>query len=108
MDQFPMGVHVETVVLLTRKKDIETIDIEMEVDKEDITEKATYKKIQEYIKEKYGFNVHTKYIAEVKRKHGVPMHEAPNKVDTPKREYPPCPEEKFKAIEEALKVFNII
>ena len=108
VDQFPMGVHVETVVLLTRKKDIETIDIEMEVDKEDITEKATYKKIQEYIKEKYGFNVHTKYIAEVKRKHGVPMHEAPNKVDTPKREYPPCPEEKFKAIEEALKVFNII
>ncbi len=99
---------VETVALLTRKKDVERIDIEMTVDKEDVTEKATYQKIREYVKEKYGLNVHTKYIAEVKRKHGLPMHEAPNKVDVPKREYPACPEEKVKAIEEALKYFVLI
>lgn len=80
----------------------------MEVDKEDITEKATYKKIQEYVKEKYGLYVHTKYIAEVKRKHGVPMYEAPNKVEVPKREYPSCTEEKSKAIEQALKHYGII
>lgn len=108
VDQFCETVHVETVALLTRKKDVERIDIEMTVDKEDVTEKATYQKIKEYVKEKYGLNVHTKYIAEVKRKHGLPMHDAPNKVDVPKREYPGCPEEKVKAIEETLKYFGII
>lgn len=51
---------METVALLTREKDIERIDIEMTVDKEDVTEKATYQKIKEYVKEKYGLNVHTK------------------------------------------------
>ena len=108
VDQFGGTVHVETVALLTRKKDVERIDIEMTVDKDDVTEKATYQKIKEYVKEKYGLNVHTKYIAEVKRKHGLPMHDAPNKVDVPKREYPECPEEKAKAIEEALKHFKLI
>ena len=28
--------------------------------------KATYQEIKAYVKEKYGLNVHTKYIAEVK------------------------------------------
>lgn len=36
------------------------------------------------------------------------MHEAANKVDIPKRGYPDCPEEKLKAIEEALKYFVLI
>lgn len=99
---------METVALLTRKKDVERIDIEMTVDKEDVTEKATYQKIKEYVKEKYGLNVHTKYIAEVKRKHGLPMHDAPNRVDVPKREYPGCPKGKVKAIEEALRYFGVI
>ena len=103
-----LSPHVETVALLTCKKDVERIDIEMTVDKDDVTEKATYQKIKEYVKEKYGLNVHTKYIVEVKRKHGLPMHDAPNKVDVPKREYPECPEEKVKAIEEALKHFKLI
>lgn len=80
----------------------------MTVDREDVTEKATYQKIRDYVKEKYGLNVHTKYIAEVKRKHGLPMHGAPNKVDVPERGYPACPEKKVKAIEEALKYFEII
>lgn len=99
---------METVALLTRKKDVERIDIEMTVDKEDMTEKATYQKIKEYVKEKYGMNVHTKYIAEVKRKHGLPMHDASNKVDVPKRDYPGCPDDKVKMIEEAFKFFGII
>ncbi len=73
-----------------------------------MTEKATYQKIKEYVKGKYGLNVHTKYIAEVKRKLGLPIHEAPNKVDVPKREYPACPEEKVKAIEEALRYLSIV
>lgn len=105
---FHNAAHVETCVLLSRKKDMDVINIEMMVEKDDVTEKGTYKKIQGYVEEKYGFKVHTKYIAEVKRKHGLPMHDAPNKVEVPKREYPACPEEKIKAIEEALEYFNLI
>lgn len=41
----------------------------MTVDREDVTEKATFQKIKEYVKEKYGLIVDTKYIAEVMRKH---------------------------------------
>ncbi len=37
--------------------------------------------IKEYIEEKYGFKVHTAYIAEVKRDLGLPMYDAPNAVE---------------------------
>ena len=36
--------------------------------------------IKEYIEAKYGFKVHTAYIAEVKRNLGLPMYDAPNAV----------------------------
>lgn len=57
---------------------------------------------------KYGLNVYTKYIAEVKRKHGVLMHEVPNKMGVPKRGYAEFPEEKVMGIMEALGYFGII
>lgn len=34
--------------------------------------------IKEYIEAKYGFKVHTAYIAEVKRTLGLTMHDAAN------------------------------
>ena len=37
--------------------------------------------IKEYIEAKYGFKVHTAYIAEVKRDLGLPMYDAPNAVE---------------------------
>ena len=37
--------------------------------------------IKEYIEAKYGFKVHTAYIAEVKRSLGLPMYDAPNAVE---------------------------
>lgn len=80
----------------------------MKVELDDITEKPTYKRIKEYVKVNFGLNVHTKYIAEVNRKHGLEMHVAPNKVESPKREYPKCPKEKFEAIEKALIHFGMI
>lgn len=43
--------------------------------------RVKYKMIQEYIEEKYGFKVHTAYIAEVKRNLGLPMYDAPNMVE---------------------------
>lgn len=101
-------MHVETCVLLSRKIDPPTIEVDMKVELGDVTEKPTYQKIKEYVKDKYGLNVHTKYIAEVKRMHGLPMHEASNKVEVPKREYPKCPQEKVEAIEGALRYFGVI
>ena len=43
--------------------------------------KTMYKDIQAYIEEKYGFKVHTAYIAEMKRDLGLPMYNAPNAVE---------------------------
>lgn len=37
--KIPISPHVETIALLTRKMDVERIDIEMAVDKEDVTER---------------------------------------------------------------------
>ena len=34
-------------------------------------ERVTYKMIKEYIEAKYGFKVHTAYIAEIKKKVGL-------------------------------------
>ena len=70
--------------------------------------KATYKMIQEYVEKKYGFKVHTAYIAEVKRGLGLPMYDSPNVVDELKqpRKHPTA--EKVEAIKDALKHFEII
>ena len=74
VDMFPNTVHVETVVKLSLKKDTPKIEVTMEPDEESNytpEEKATYSKIKEYVKEKYGVNVHTSYIAQVKRMCGL-------------------------------------
>ena len=123
-DMFPQTVHVETVVLLSHKKADTHINVNVEFGEGEgkipvgkIVEKAedyrpnervTYKMIQEYIESKYGFNVHTAYIAEVKRDLGVPMYDAPNAVEELKqpRKHPTI--EKVEAIKDALKYFRII
>lgn len=66
IDEFPGTGHVETVVKLSLKKDAPKIEVTMEPDEETNytpEEKATYQKIKEYVKNKYGVNVHTSYIA---------------------------------------------
>ena len=70
--------------------------------------RITYKMIKEYIEAKYGFKVHTAYIAEVKRMLGLPMYDAPNVVEELKhpRKHPTA--EKVEAIKETLKYFEVI
>ena len=70
-------------------------------------ERVTYKMIKEYIEAKYGFKVHTAYIAEVKRDLGLPMYDAPNAVEELKqpRKHPTA--EKVEAIKDALKYFGV-
>ena len=124
VDQFPQTVHVETVVLLSHKKPDGHINVKVEfgegegkVPLDNIAKRAesykpkervTYKMIKEYIEAKYGFKVHTAYIAEVKRDLGLPMYDAPNAVEELKqpRKHPTA--EKVEAIKDALKHFNIV
>lgn len=107
-DLFPRCAHVETVVLLSRETNPLTIEVRMEVETGEVKEHPTYKRIQEYVQEKYGFKVHTAYIAEVKRMVGLDMHKAPNAVEQRKHEYHPCPPEKVEAIKDALRYFGLI
>ena len=124
VDQFPQTVHVETVVLLSHKKPDGHINVKVEfgegegkVPLDNIAKRAeeykpkervTYKMIKEYIEAKYGFKVHTAYIAEVKRDLGLPMYDAPNAVEELKqpRKHPTA--EKVEAIKDALKHFEVI
>ena len=99
--------HVETVVLLSRETNPLTVEVRMEVETGEVKEHPTYKRIQEYVQEKYGFKVHTAYIAEVKRMVGLDMHKAPNAVEQRKHEYHPCPPEKVEAIKDALRHFGL-
>ena len=124
VDQFPQTVHVETVVLLSHKKPDGHINVKVEfgegegkVPLDNIAKRAeeykpkervTYKMIKEYIEAKYGFKVHTAYIAEVKRDLGLPMYDAPNAVEELKQPRKHPTPEKVEAIKDALKHFEII
>ena len=71
-------------------------------------EKVTYKMIQQYIEEHYGFKVHTAYIAEVKRSLGLPMYDAPNAVEESKYPRPHPTPKMVSAIKETLAHFDFI
>lgn len=70
--------------------------------------KITYKMIQEYVEKKYGFKVHTAYIAEVKRSLGLTMYDASNAVEELKQTRKHTPKEKVEAVKDALKYFGVI
>ena len=71
-------------------------------------ERVTYKMIKVYIEAKYGFKVHTAYIAEVKRELGLPMYDTPNAVEELKQPRKHSTAEKVEAIRDALRYFDII
>ena len=70
--------------------------------------KATYAEIRAYVKEKYGMNIPTLYIAQMKRKYGLDMGKAYNKPAKNKNHVPVCPVEKEMAILDALKHFRML
>ena len=124
VDLFPQTKHVETVVLLSHKKadsyihiDVEFGEGEGKIPVDSIAkraeaykpkEKVTYKMIKEYIEAKYGFKVHTAYIAEIKRDLGLPMYDAPNAVEELKQPRKHPTPEKVEAIKDALRYFAVI
>ena len=68
---------------------------------------ATNPDIQAYVKEKYGFYVHSLYIAQVRDKLGIKLHEGNNKVAQTKRKVSICPDYKEAAILDAFAHFGI-
>ena len=105
-----LSSHVETVVKLSLKKDTPKIEVTMEPDEESNytpEEKATYPKIKEYVKNKYGVNVHTSYIAQVKRMCSLDMGENYNKSKKENPEVKQCPQEKVEYVKDALRHFGL-
>ena len=122
-DMFAQTKHVETLVCLSKKSEKHiSIDVEFgesdgqislkklqkELNEQKLKKKTTYKDIQKWVEENYGFKVHTAYIAEVKRDLGLPMYDAPNAVEELKRPRSHPTAEMSDAIKAALKHFEII
>ena len=113
-DMFPGSVHVETVVLLGRKKSTEDmvyayVDYEPEDDTylHGMKGNATYREIKEWIKAEYGMSVSSLYVAQIKEKCGFEKRQNYN-IGENKAHVPNCPPEKEKAILEAFKHFRMI
>ena len=103
--------HVETVVLLSKRKADDYVEVELELDELDVTSaesKATYKEIQEYVLKEHGLKVSNLYISQVKRKCGIEVGENYNLPKTEDSRQPQCPAEKEKAIRDALEHFGMV
>ena len=111
VDMFGFTGHCETVVLLSKLNTKQHIEVELNLDKLDLTaaeSKATYDEIKAYVLEKYGLKVSSLYISQVKRKCGLDMGQNYNLSKKEDAKVPQCPPEKEAAIVEALKHFHMI
>ena len=114
VDMFPHTAHVETVVLLSqlKQKPDDYIDVTIELDNVDITSaetKATYDEIKKYVSEhNAGMKVSNLYISQVKRKCGIEVGKNYNLPKNEDSRQPQCPEDKERAIVEALEHFKMI
>ena len=111
-DMFAGTPHVETVVLLSMVIiDSQKVKVEMslaDMDMSRFKKGATYEAIKDYVKEQTGYKVSSLYIAQVKAKHGLDMRENFNLPKSEDARQPKCPAEKEKAIEDALRHFQMI
>ena len=111
VDMFPGSVHVETVVLLSQQKPNDKIEVDLDLDVLDVTSaenKATYAEIKDYVLKEHGLKVSNLYISQVKRKCGLEVGENYNLAKSEDSKQPNCPEEKEKAIVDALKHFGMV
>ena len=109
-----LSTHVETVVLLSqlKQKPDDYINVTIELDDVDITPvetKATYDEIKKYVAEhNAGMKVSDLYISQVKRKCGIEVGKNYNLPKNEDSRQPQCPEDKERAIVEALEHFKMI
>lgn len=112
VDQFCQGVHVETVVLLS-KGEIDSKKVRVEFSLEDMDmsgfqKGATYDQIKAHVLEHTGLKVSSLYISQVKRKCGLDVGQNYNLSKKEDAKVPQCPPEKEATIMEALKFFGMI
>ena len=107
-----MTDNVETVYLLSKLHEAKHhINVKVDMDELDLTSaeaKATYKEIQDWVQEHYGFHVTNLNIAQVKQKHGIIERENYNKAKSVDSKQPGCPKGKVEAIEDAMRHFQMI
>ena len=70
--------------------------------------KASYAEIKDYMFQQTGLKVSCLYIAQVKAKHGILERECYNEPKSEGNRVPQCPPEKKRAIEDALRHFQMI
>ena len=102
---------METVVLLSQQKPDDVIEVEIDLDELDLTSaesKATYAEIKDYVLKVHGLKVSNLYISQVKRKCGIEVGENYNLPKSEDSRHPQCPEEKEKAVKDALEHFGMI
>ena len=101
----------ETVISLSQQRPDHYVRVGIDLDDMDVTpaeSKASYQEIKEYVLAHTGLKVSCLYIAQVKAKHGIIERACYNKAKTEGNRVPKCPPEKEKAIEEALRRFQMI
>ena len=111
MNRLRPGIHLETVVLLSKLNAKQHIEVELNLDELDLTaaeSKATYEEIKAYVLEHTGLKVSHLYIAQVKQKYGIIERENYNKPKSENAKQPKCPPEKEAAIMDALKHFHMV
>ena len=79
-----------------------------DVDMSGFQQGATYEQIKAYVLEKYGLNVSSLYISQVKRKCGLDVGQNYNLSKKEDAKVPQCPPEKEASITETLKHFQMI
>ena len=102
---------VETVCLLSKLHSDHHIEVELEMDKLDLTaaeSKATYEEIKDYVLNQSGLKVSNLYIAQVKQKCGIIERANYNLSKSENSRQPKCPPEKEAAIRDALEHFRMI
>ena len=68
---------------------------------------ATYREIQEYVKEKHTCCIKSCWIAHMKEICGLNPQQSPNRLSPDKRKYP-CPVDKQPLIKDAFKELGMI
>ena len=116
VDMFRNDWLEETCVLLVRESISDDDMVSIKVDLEGISlnqgkqnpnKKTTYGSIMRYIKEKYGFNVSSNYIAQIKDKAGLKKRRNYH-IGSGQGRVLICPPEKEEAIMDAFRHFNLI
>ncbi|MDF2609017.1 MAG: hypothetical protein K0R92_491 [Lachnospiraceae bacterium] len=96
---------------MSQQKPNDRIAVDLDLDELDATSaetKPTYAEIKDYVLKEHGLKVSNLYISQVKRKCGLEVGENYNLAKSENAKQPNCPEEKEKAIVDALKSFGMV